>query len=134
MGRKGLHIELWNLIIWILLPSGKNEYSENLIIIGCIFLLEPTIISLKIAFLHGDLDEQIYMEVPLSFESKKGMLCWMKKALYWLSQSPPSCMVWKIYKGYDQARLSTKSKLPHFVHTTLKTRKVTTLLFMRMSS
>ena len=57
------------------MPSGKNEYSENLIIIGCIFLLEPTIISLKIAFLHGDLDEEIYMEVPLSFESKKGMLC-----------------------------------------------------------
>jgi len=34
-----------------------------------------------------------------------------------------SCMVWKIYKGYDQARVSTKSRRPHLVHTTLKNRK-----------
>ena len=39
-------------------------------------------------FLHGDLDEEIYMEVPLGFESEKNKVCRLKKTFYGLKQSP----------------------------------------------
>ena len=38
--------------------------------------------DVKNAFMHGDLEEEIYMEVPSGFESKERMVCKFKKALY----------------------------------------------------
>ena len=41
------------------------------------------------AFIHGDLDEEIYMNIPPGFEGNTGnKVCKMKKALYGLKQSP----------------------------------------------
>ena len=42
----------------------------------------------KNVFLHGNLDEEIYMKVPLRFESEKNKVCKLKKTLYGLKQPP----------------------------------------------
>ena len=44
--------------------------------------------DIKNVFLHGDLDEEIYMEVPPRFELEKNKVCRLKKTLYGLKQSP----------------------------------------------
>ena len=46
--------------------------------------------DVKNAFLHGDLEEEIYMEIPPGFgnDLDKNKVCRLKKALYGLKQSP----------------------------------------------
>ena len=43
---------------------------------------------MKNALLHGDLEEEVYMEVPLGLEEKfeQGKVCKLKKVLYGLKQ------------------------------------------------
>ena len=48
--------------------------------------LEVEQLDVKIAFLHGDLEEKIYMEQPHGFEidGKEDYVCLLKKSLYGL--------------------------------------------------
>ena len=60
------------------------------------FDLELEQIDVKTAFLHGDLEEIIYMQQPEGFSEEEGKVCLLKKSLYGLKQSP---RMW--YKRFD---------------------------------
>ena len=47
-------------------------------------------LDIKNAFLHGDLEEEVYLEQPPGFvaQGEYGKVCRLKKALYGLKQSP----------------------------------------------
>ena len=60
--------------------------------------LELDQLDVKIAFLHGDLEEEIYMSQPTGFKTagKENMIYKLKKSLYGLKKSPRQ---W--YKCFD---------------------------------
>lgn len=44
--------------------------------------------DVKSAFLHGDLDEEIYMEQPQGFIQDTSLVCRLRKSLYGLKKAP----------------------------------------------
>ncbi|KAJ4804277.1 reverse transcriptase [Rhynchospora pubera] len=60
--------------------------------------LELEQLDVKTAFLHGDLEEKIYMQQPEKYEvaGKENHVCLLNKSLYGLKQSPRQ---W--YKKFD---------------------------------
>lgn len=60
--------------------------------------------DVKNAFLHGELEEEIYMEVPLGYCKylAANSICMLKKALYGLKQSP---------RGYVNLSIQANSRI-----------------------
>jgi hypothetical protein len=80
------------------------------------FDFEVEKMDVKITFLHGDLEEEIYMKQPEGFdvEGKKELVCKLKKSMYGLKQSP---RMW--YQKFDTYMLGlgfTRSKEDHCVY------------------
>jgi hypothetical protein len=87
-----------------------------LLSIATVFDFEVEQMDVKTTFLHGDLEEEIYMKQPEGYvvKGKNEMVCKMKKSLYDLKQSPRT---W--YKKFDTYMLElgfTRSKEDHCVY------------------
>ena len=59
--------------------------------------LELEQLDLKTAFLHGKLEEIIYMDQPLGFVEGENKVCLLERSLYGLKESPRQ---W--YKHFDE--------------------------------
>ena len=82
----------------IISPVVKMTSIRTILSIAASLDLEVEKLDVKTAFLHGDLEEEIYMEQPEGFEVsvKKHMVCKLNKSLYGLKQAPRQ---W--YKKFD---------------------------------
>ena len=71
-------------------PVAKVNSIRLLLSIAAAFDFELEQMDVKIAFLHGDLEQEIYMKQPEGFavKGKKELVCKLKKSLYGLKQSP----------------------------------------------
>ena len=74
----------------IFAPVVKHVSIRIMLSIVVNYDLELEQLDVKTAFLHGVLDEKIYMEQPEEFieKGKEEMVCLLKKSLYGLKQSP----------------------------------------------
>ncbi|KAK8926133.1 hypothetical protein KSP39_PZI018401 [Platanthera zijinensis] len=71
-------------------PVAKLTSIRMVLSIAAVHDLEIEQMDVKTAFLHGDLEEEIYMRQPEGFEAKgkEDQVCRLKKSLYGLKQSP----------------------------------------------
>ncbi|KAK8957352.1 hypothetical protein KSP39_PZI001478 [Platanthera zijinensis] len=71
-------------------PVVQHTSNRILLVMATVYGMELKQLDVKTAFLHGDLEEEIYMHQPEGFliEGKEGHVCKLKKSLYGLKQSP----------------------------------------------
>ncbi|GMP43231.1 hypothetical protein CsSME_00012675 [Camellia sinensis var. sinensis] len=86
-------------------PVVKHTSIRILLALGAQFDLELAQLDVKTAFLHGDLEEEIYMSQPDGFKiaGKENWACKLNKSLYGLKQSPRQ---W--YKRFDRFMMETE--------------------------
>jgi len=79
-------------------PIIRRTSIRVLLAFVALFDLELEQLDVKTAFLHGKLDEEIYMKQPEGFvvPGKEQLVCRLKKSLYGLKQAPRQ---W--YKRFD---------------------------------
>jgi len=89
VGRKRLHTERRYGLYEVFSPIVKHSSIQILLALVAQYDLEPNQLDVKIVFLHGDLDEQIFMIHPMGFKTavKENLVCKLKKSTYELEQS-----------------------------------------------
>ncbi|KAH9684587.1 hypothetical protein KPL70_013604 [Citrus sinensis] len=97
-------------------PVVKHTSIRILLALVAEYELELAQLDVKTAFLHRDLEEEIYMIQPCGFKvaGKENHVCRLIKSLYGLKQSPR-----KWYKRFDQfiqGQKFTRSEHDHFVY------------------
>jgi len=82
----------WKVINYneVFSPAVKHSSIRILLALVAQYKLKLDQFDVKTAFLHGDLEEEIYMSQPIGFKTtrKENMVCKLKKLLYELKQSP----------------------------------------------
>ena len=97
-------------------PVVKHSSIRILLALIAQFNIELVQMDVKTAFLHGDLEEEIYITQPDGFKvtGKENWVCKLSKSLYGLKQSPRQ---W--YKRFDQFMIGqnyTRSSFDHCVY------------------
>ena len=97
-------------------PVVKHTSIRVLLALVAQMDMELVQLDVKTAFLHGDLEEEIYMSQPEGFKvaEKENMVCKLGKSLYGLKQSPRQ---W--YKRFDRFMIGmkyTKASYDHCVY------------------
>ena len=97
-------------------PVVKHSSIRILLALVAQFDMELVQMDVKTTFLHGDLEEEIYITQPDGFKvaGKENWVCKLNKSLYGLKQSPRQ---W--YKRFDQFMIGqnyTRSNFDHCVY------------------
>jgi hypothetical protein len=97
-------------------PVAKVTSIRLLLSVAAAFDFEIEQMDVKTTFLHGDLEEEIYMKQPEGFmvKGKKELVCRLKKSLYGLKQSPR--MWYQKFDTYIRGLGFTRSKEDHCVY------------------
>jgi hypothetical protein len=97
-------------------PIAKLTSIRFLLSVAATFDFEVEQMNVKTSFLHGDLEEEIYMKKPEGFvvKGKKELVWKLKKSLYGLKQSPR--MWYQKINTYLLRFGFTRSKQDHCVY------------------
>ena len=87
----------------ICFPVVKISYIQDVLGLVTNLDLEVKQLDIKTAFIHSNLNEEIYIEQPegFSIRGKEELVCKLKKSLYGLKQAPRQCrrcliLLWRI--------------------------------------
>ena len=91
--------------------------------------LEMIQFDVKTAFLHGDLEEQIFMVQPEGFQTEDGKVCLLLKSLYGLKQAP-RCWNKKFTSFLEEFKLKATDADPCVFVSTGKEKKIILALYV----
>ena len=69
-------------------PAAKMDSIRLVLTISTFKHWEVHHMDVKLAFMHGDIHEEIYMKYPECYISDPSLFCKLKKSLYGLKQAP----------------------------------------------
>lgn len=110
-------------------PVVRYDSVRTMMAIAAVFDMEMTQFDVKTAFLNGELQEEIYMQVPEGVECENGQVCRLKKSLYGLKQASRA---WnsKFVNLMKACDLNQSKADPCVFHGVISSKKVIILLYV----